>query len=141
MKKEFLFLFLFLLIIGGIYFLYKKNSPAILKSPSQNQKSVTPAIEKEEGLTVKEISQGLILEVTQPKDKTTVNSPEVTVAGKTNAGVDVFVNEKELKADNGGNFSTTLNLDEGENVITVVVSDNQGNYAEKELIVTLETIE
>lgn len=140
MKKGLLFLLLFFLIFGGVY-LYKKSPQTLPKFSSQNQITVNPPTEKGEESTASEISQRLTLEVYQPKDKATVNSSTITVAGKTSALADVFVNEKELKADSNGNFSTNLNLDEGENIITVIVSDEQGNYAEKELTVTLETVE
>ena len=141
MKKGLLFLVLFFLIFVGVY-LYKK-SPRLVpeKNLFQNQTPVSPSTEKEKKLPTAEVSQELILEVNQPKDKSTVNSSTITVSGKTSPGADVFINDKELKADSQGEFDTTLNLDEGENIITVVASDGQGNFSEKELTVFFETVE
>lgn len=81
------------------------------------------------------------LEIFEPTDQSTVTSSTITVRGKSVASASVFVNDQELKANANGEFSTTVNLDEGENVVYVVAADDFGNYAEKELTVTLETIE
>lgn len=141
MKKGLMLFVLFLLIVASIY-LYKKNLKISPNLPFQNQKTeVMQAPVKEEESEIKEVSQGLSLEVYEPKDNEVVNKPNLTIRGKTSPLAEVFVNEKELKADPQGNFSTVLSLDEGENVITVAASDVQGNYAEKELAVTLETVE
>ena len=51
---------------------------------------------------------------------------------------DVGVNDAETKADATGNFSVTINLEEGENPILVVVSDANGNYSEREITITYE---
>ena len=40
-----------------------------------------------------------------------------------------------------GNFSVNYNLDEGENLLTIVANDQAGNYAEKEMTVFLQTQE
>jgi cytoskeletal protein RodZ len=80
----------------------------------------------------------IALEVTTPKDKAVVSQSTVTVTGKTSPQADVAVNEQELKANANGGFSTNIALDEGENYIVIVVSDDDGNYAEKEIVVTYE---
>lgn len=145
MKKGFLFLTLFLLLIGGVYFYQKNQTRIVLNSlptkiiPSKEAKREITITQNQ--ITLEETNQGLILEIDQPKDKKTVNSSSIIVSGKTSPSADVFINEKELKADSQGNFKTTINLDEGENIIAVVASDSQGNYAEKELTVILETLE
>lgn len=145
MRKQLLFFILVLLIIAGLYlYKYKKNLPLPIKTSSQNQTpTATHPLEekKEEPTIVEETVRELTLEIYEPKDRSVVNHPNLTLKGKTAAMADVFVNEKELKADSQGNFSAPLNLDEGENIITIVASDNEGNYAEKELMVTLESVE
>lgn len=78
---------------------------------------------------------GIALTVSSPGNNTTVSSPALTVRGKTVAGAEVFVNDAEGVADASGNFSVTVNLDEGENYILVVVNDAAGNYSEKELTI------
>ena len=78
----------------------------------------------------------LTLEVTAPKDQATVTTAQVTVKGKTAPLAEVAVNDQDLKADSKGNFTVTVLLDEGENYISVIANDADGNYAEKELTVT-----
>jgi hypothetical protein len=73
--------------------------------------------------------------VTSPKSGTTVNSSGILVTGKTAPGADVFVNEKDVKADSQGNFSVSYTLDEGENYLIVGANDEYGNFSEQELVV------
>lgn len=136
MKQRLLFLVLFLLLIGAI-FLFKKSqilSPII--SPTPPQGALSPI--EEDSLTRE---QGLTLKIYQPQDGMVVNSASLTIKGKTSPFADVYINDRELKADSQGEFVTALVLDEGANSIIVVANDNQGNYTEKELTVTLETKE
>lgn len=104
------------------------NSPPDTPEAQENKATPAPA---------KEIS----LDVTQPANNSTVASARITLKGKTVPKAEVFVNEYDLKADVSGNFSYTLTLDEGENIIIVMANDENGNVAEKELIVTYEPVE
>jgi len=51
------------------------------------------------------------------------------------------VNEKELIANGNGDFSTEIELFEGENTIFIVANNNTGDYIEKEITVHLESTE
>lgn len=95
-------------------------------SGSQN---VTPAGSDYQGEKVNQIS----LTVSSPADKSTTSVQNVTVKGKTAANAEVYIDDKELKADAGGNFTTTVTLEEGDNVIVVTAVDENGNVAEKEI--------
>ena len=101
-----------------------------------NQSETTQTTE-----TTTNISEGLTLEVNLPVNNSTVNTVSTLVKGKTSPNVEVFINEKEIKADSNGEFSTTVVLEEGENYIIVSANDEQGNYAEKEVMVNLETVQ
>ncbi len=83
--------------------------------------------------------QGLILSVEQPVNNSVINESQTVVKGKTSPDANVFVNDQELKADSLGKFSTTINLEEGENYILISANDEEGNYVEQEIIVSLET--
>lgn len=78
------------------------------------------------------------LSITSPTSDSTVTSPTITVKGKTAPSAEVFINEKDTVADANGNFFVMLTLDEGENLIIVTANDDEGNSAEKELVVTFE---
>jgi len=82
--------------------------------------------------------QGLILSE-QPVNNSVINESQTVVKGKTSPDANVFVNDQELKADSLGKFSTTINLEEGENYILISANDEEGNYVEQEIIVSLET--
>ncbi len=77
--------------------------------------------------------------VSAPVEGLTVKSATTVVKGKTAKGIDVFVNDTEVRSDGNGNFSATVSLDEGENTIIVVVTDNEGNVAEETVTVIYDS--
>ncbi len=103
------------------------------------QVNITPVVTSSPSTGVTDIKSGLTLNVTTPSDNSTVANANIIVTGTTSPGADVFVNETELKADATGKFSSNVTLEEGTNLITVVANDSVGNYAEKDLSVTLES--
>lgn len=62
-----------------------------------------------------------------------------TIAGKTDPGATVSVNDRLVVVDSIGKFSYQLNLKDGENKITVVATDPAGNQTKKELTATKAT--
>ncbi|MCX7881085.1 MAG: hypothetical protein N2482_01045 [Patescibacteria group bacterium] len=142
MKKLVFIIFILLLVI---IFYFLKNKKTDLKTlPKVLENKSDFLIKKEnyqsEENTFQNINQGLALEIIEPKNNTVVSDQSLTIKGRTSPKVEVFINEKELISDEKGNFEAVLTLDEGENSINVVASDNKGNYAEKEVIVILETV-
>lgn len=103
---------------------------------SQQTGVVAPTSLATPGPSGTDYQSGISLTIGAPADGSSVSMPTVTVTGKTAPGADVSVNDTDLVADAGGNFSTKLVLDEGENTITVVANDQNGNSAEKEITVT-----
>ena len=81
------------------------------------------------------------LEIVSPIEGEVVNKPGITLSGKTEALAEVFVDDKELKADENGGFSVNLTLDEGENEIAVTANNVTGEFAEKTIKVTYEAPE
>lgn len=131
-------------IIGTLLFVSGRKAPE--KTPANGQTTnanqQTATIKITQGATPQisqQVLSSLPLEVLQPQDKQTISTAQITVKGKTAANAEVFVNEKELKADKNGNFATTLTLDEGDNYLYVAASDQDGNFAERELVITVAT--
>ncbi len=85
--------------------------------------------------------EGFFLTITSPKDGATQSSKYLTVKGKTTPGADVFVDDKEGKADTNGEFSIAIVLDEGENTILVVANDASGNHQEQDLTITVASFQ
>ena len=85
------------------------------------------------------VEAGIFLDVQRPSNGATVADSKLVVSGITEAKAEVFINESELTADSQGKFSITIILEEGENIIVITVSDDEGNYAEKEFTVNFES--
>lgn len=131
-KNSFL---LILLVILGVFLYFKFNNRS-LKIPFLNQQSNQ---EQSVDLEKKPVEQGLTIEINQPKDGDVFQQSPIKVSGKTKVGAEVFINDQQTKADNNGNFSVDLVLDEGQNEIVVAANDELGNYVEKTLAVELAT--
>jgi hypothetical protein len=147
-KNYLIIILIFTLIFVGSIWIAKEKG--LLKSPQEvlngeekqlGGKSDTTGEKKTdenvEGSSETKYQESLALTITSPTDGTTVSSANFNVIGKTTPGSEVFVNDKETKADTGGNFSVNITVDEGENVIVVAANDPEGNYIEKEIKVTL----
>ena len=78
------------------------------------------------------------LTVTAPKpgQKFTGEKNQITVTGKTEAGVAVKVNSLQSTVFGDGTFRATILAKEGENKITVTATDKAGNQEKIELTVT-----
>lgn len=74
---------------------------------------------------------GFFLEISQPPDGAQVTASPIIVTGRTSpdAVVSLLVNEEIEIADvdQNGNFSVTIDLEEGPNLIEVIASDQYGN--------------
>jgi bacillopeptidase F len=70
----------------------------------------------------------------QKFDKNSIGSGNsINVAGKTDSGVNVTVNGFWAVVDDSNNFSYTLPLQNGDNQIKIVATDQAGNGTEKDL--------
>ena len=129
-----------IVVLAILFFnVVKKQTPA--PYPEQREPSGETVLEKDAETTPQPeslIEEGLFLEVTSPVNGATVSDPILVVSGKTEPNAEVFINESELTADSQGNFSTTITFEEGENVVVITASDDDGNYAERELTVIHE---
>jgi hypothetical protein len=95
----------------------------------------------EETVVIENPKGVLTLDITSPQNNQTVKTSIIKVQGKTLPKAEVFVNDIEAIADSSGNFSVSITLDEGENIISVSVNDDLGNYLEKEITVTLQSFD
>jgi hypothetical protein len=106
-----------------------KPSPTLIPTVAP---SITPATTQTPSATpTPTTTMALFLEITQPIDGAQVSTSAVLVTGKTipdavvSASVDDAV--EIANVDQDGNFSVTVNLEEGPNLIEVVASDQLGN--------------
>lgn len=71
------------------------------------------------GFQIKNYYASPKLIIDKPQDNETIKSKAVTVSGKTNPDVSVYINEELGNVDEDGNFTYELELFPGENTITV----------------------
>ncbi len=78
------------------------------------------------------------LTINQPEDgkKIQGGDKKVTVSGKTDAGIKIYINNSQIIIDKDGNFSTDQPLNEGNNTITVKAVDIASNTTEIQRVVT-----
>lgn len=80
-------------------------------------------------------SEAPILEISQPEDGQRFfdkDSP-ITVAGKTEPGTDLIINNRFALIKDDGTFSATQSLGSGDNQIEILVRDDAGNETKKSL--------
>lgn len=72
------------------------------------------------------------LDISEPEDNKIINGGEkkVKISGKTEAGVLVYVNSNQVIVDKDGNFTTTLDLNEGDNNFDIKAIDTANNSNE-----------
>lgn len=145
MKNLIVAILIGVILLGGFFILVKiyrrkTMSTAYLYNNSANQtaNSYSTNITNTSTQTDNQVetSGGINLDITAPSDNQTVSSANLTVTGTTTPNAEVSVNEANITADANGKFSVTVNLDEGDNVISIVANDSKGNFIEKDLNIT-----
>lgn len=91
-----------------------------------------------DSLTTTYIDSKPTLDITSPSDGQTFSKDQKSapVSGKTSAGAKVTVNGFWAIVDENNNFSYSLPLQNGDNQIKIVATDDAGNSTEKDLKVT-----
>jgi type II secretory pathway pseudopilin PulG len=79
------------------------------------------------------------LTIEAPADETLTNITTIEVSGSTEAGATVTVMGEEVVVDAQGDYSTIVDLDEGDNMITVTAEDIAQNFATRSVTVELDT--
>lgn len=77
-----------------------------------------------------------ILIISSPKDGAVVKANFVDVAGNTEAESEMYLNNQVIPLDEGGNFTTVIQLTEGVNVLTFSVKNRLGSVTTKKLTIT-----
>lgn len=103
----------------------------VARDTAQNSQTVTRAV------TVDTIAPSL--SVSAPVDGAITNQTTLAVTGTAEAGSALKINGTQVTVDAQGNFSATLNLNEGSNTITVEDKDAAGNTTTVTRTVTKDT--
>jgi hypothetical protein len=138
----------FLILAASGYFLYTKGYFVRSLVPSEVTSEVLKGVPSDRPLTTEiemideagNLTSGNItLTITSPLNGATLNSTTVNISGKTSPRADVFVNDKETKADAQGNFSLKIELEEGQNSLVVIANDESGNVVEQVFSVNIQS--
>lgn len=140
MKKEkvvlaFIAALIGLLVAGIAFYLYQSTkvvSPSKLKTSQVASPTPTPTSEN-------------FLTANQPKDEDVVNKKVVIVSGKTSPDATVVMltslDQQVVNPSTDGDFSTTVNIDDGENVIEITAALPNGQQSTVKRTVTFSTEE
>ncbi len=140
MKKEkiilsFIAVAVGLLIAGAAYYFYQTSKTLSTKDQQ------TVGIKKPSPTPKKTI----FLSITEPKDEEVFDKKVITVAGKTPSDATIIIltenDQQVIKPTANGNFSTTVNIEDGQNIIKITAVSPTGEQETQEKVVTFSTEE
>ena len=134
------------LTLGAIALLLGIVSATVIFYFYQSAKQIKPSqIEKITLATPTPLVNQIPLVLTNPKDQSVVTNRSVTVSGKTEPDAKIVVltlsREVGAVAASDGSFSTEITVDNGENIIEVIVVTPSGKTASAKRTVTFSTAE
>ena len=115
-----------------------EEAPATLTPPEQRLPPTnptpavalpTPTIPQTRTPAATPTSAGLVLTIQEPANESVVETATIAVRGRAAPEAVVSLDGRLLEVDFQGNFFTTVELEEGPNVIEIIASDLQGNTA------------
>lgn len=136
MKKEVLIAIMIGLSMGLIitYGVYRVKTAVVAPPVTDLEQAATPSAEA---------VVPTVISLSSPEDGLVLSENEVRVAGTTipEAYVVIFTNNTDTitTADSSGNFSSTVSLEDGSNVIRVHVVNSQGETTIAERLVVVST--
>ena len=136
MKKEKVVIFFIAVTIGlifaGVAFYFYQSTKTIPQAKQKATATPTPTP-----------PAAVYLSITEPADETVTDKQIITVSGQTITDGTITIltkaNQRVIKPTLTGTFSTTVNLDDGENLIKVIVLGADGQIQETDRTVTLST--
>ena len=78
------------------------------------------------------------LAITRPKAGDSVDGPDVIVEGKTEAGAEVTVNDRQVRPNPDGTFTERISSPAGPLALTIVARDKAGNETKTQLSLTVK---
>lgn len=128
-------------IAGGWIIWNSNKANSENKATGKNQLTTLPTSPAKASPTPSpEISQTgeMFITIATPVEGQAINTATIVVKGRTNPNADVGVNDKDTTANGNGDFSTTIDLSLGENEITAIATNENGDFAEKTVTVSRE---
>lgn len=138
MKQErvilsFIMVIIGLLVAGVAFYLYQGTKTVPRSRTSIQVASPTPT----------PINTSVYLNVDNPTDESVVDNKTVTVSGKTTPDATVVIitnsDQKVLQPSGQGDFSTTITITDGANLIRVIAFSSDGQSATVQKTITYST--
>lgn len=85
------------------------------------------------GFEVAKVALGPSLSIFSPKNLDTVNDPLIVVSGNVKRAAFISIDDRQIFADEKGDFSESLLLLAGYNIITIKVKDRFGKETSKQM--------
>lgn len=142
MGKVYLFIGAVVLVLvaaTALLFVTKKDKTATNKTAAQNQQEQKQAQTTGTTGSINSKTGDITLNVSEPQDKSVSQVSIINVRGTTAPNAEVYVNDKQTKADTSGAFMVSIALEEGDNYVLVAAADQDGGYSEKELTVSYQS--
>lgn len=124
-----------LLVAGIVFYLYESSSkiaPKATKTISIASPSPSP-------------TQTIFLTIDSPKDEEVFTQKTITISGQTTHDAIVSIISKNsqdiITPSQNGDFSTTININDGQNIIEITAIDESGQSAKVTKTVTFSTEE
>jgi len=121
---------------GNFSFLYRLNEgPNLLEIRAADPAGNSTVLRRDIALIVTPPE----VVIASPVDDAFLNQSLITVSGQASPDVTLTVNDLPVQVGEDGAFNHQLNLEEGDNLIRVVATDDVGNVTLQELVVHLKT--
>lgn len=123
------------LAVAGVGFYLYQSTKVLPQEKQESSVRVRPS---------PTLSPSVLLVIDEPKDETVVDNPVIKITGKTDPEAMIVIltdsDEQVLNPTASGNFSTTVTLEKGTNVIeiTAVGQDGDTNSIERTVTYTTE---
>ena len=138
MKKErvvlaFIAAIIGLFVAGVAFYIYQSSKTINVPNPTTSPSVKNPA----------EKIQNVILNLTNPPDESVINNKVVQVSGNTKPDATIIVltelDQKVVTPSSEGDFSTTVNINSGENIIEITAIAPNGEEKTIKRTVTFST--
>jgi hypothetical protein len=138
MKQERVILSFIFVLIGllaaGILFYFYQSTKVVNNAPSNVVSSPTPTVSEK---------SNIFISIDQPADEAVVSSKTLQISGKTIANATIVIitdsDQFVLQPTAVGNFSTTVTLNNGQNLITIQAIAQNGETVSLKRTVTYST--
>lgn len=136
--KTFAFFLLVTLILSACGGSQVDAPGEVLREPEDSETIPTAEFTLDPNVPVTELSSGSLIARIFSSSDATVNTEPYIVQGTANQEIVVTINDLILTNSPGSIFSVPVDLEEGPNLIDVVISDLEGNEVSITLTITFE---